>query len=168
MDLVNISFAGFNPIWCGPERMDYKFYREWNVNVIELKRGKVGYSEIGQLCRYLKGLKQFLGPYLTSKKDRINVSGIVIGKEVEQGGDFVYLLDQLRNIDVYTYKLDYKTGLKFERSYGWALKNVDFENTKFSIEKPKITNLIRQYLQNQIDENKSIEEFQNNKSKGID
>lgn len=105
-----------------------------NINVLELKKEKIGYNEIGQLARYMKGVKRYLFLKGIEESDRlkINVYGISIGKEIDNTSDFVYLMELMKDIQVYSYRLNYKTGLEFYEI------NFDYFNKK---EKPdNITN----------------------------
>lgn len=157
-DLINIEYAGNDWECINFKDKIYKGFRQWSINVIELKRDKIGYNEVGQICRYLKGLKEFIQT-LKLPKDRFYIKGILIGKRVEENGDFVYLLDQLNQVDVFTYSLDYKTGLNFSRSSDWRLMNVDFTNTNLNFNISEIKNLIREHLQEEINDRKSYNKF---------
>lgn len=106
MDLVNISHSC--SIGNGNKKIRY-----WNIDVIELKRGKISFTELGQLCRYMKGVRRYIKSLEVSDKNHFIVNGILIGKGIETNGDFVYLLDYMEDINCYTVSLDYKTGLSF-------------------------------------------------------
>jgi len=139
MDLVNIVYNGKEPISYGWTDTDVREIRSWDINIVELKRGKVGYNDLGQIARYVTGMKRYLKT-LNNSKDRFNVHGILLGKNIEDAGDFVFLLDKLENISVYTYSLDYKTGIDFDESNDWFMKDENF--SKISINNKELKKLV--------------------------
>lgn len=104
--------------------------RDLLVTCIELKKDKIGYNELGQLCRYMQGIERVAQNDLSNLN--ITVRGILIGRDIEHGGDFAYLADKVAvsDIDIYSYVFDYKTGLRFEHQNhgGWHSVSEDFGN----------------------------------------
>lgn len=89
------------------------------IDIYELKRDKIDVNALMQLCRYLKGFKNYIEKFKRDGKIRknrnININGYLIGKEIEESGDFVYLMNYIsENISVYTYGLSIENGLEFE------------------------------------------------------
>lgn len=148
MDLLNIVFEGSDWVH-NSTNSGYILKRNWTLNVIELKRGNLGYNEVGQLARYLTGLKRFIKT-INTKGDRINIYGILIGKQIEKNGDFIYLLDKLENISVYTYGLDYKKGISFEESGVWYNADENFNKAKSELDSLNIKEIVREFYRKRI------------------
>lgn len=140
IDLLNLSVYRWG--YKEPEQ------RYWEIKIIELKRNKIGYNELGQLCRYVKGVKRFVEEQLSDY--HITVSGVLIGKELEVNGDFVFLANLLThsdaNIDIYTFSLDYKTGLRFNFIGDWSRKNESFDNVDLNQFNKSIKDALKFYL----------------------
>lgn len=71
-----------------------------NFVVVELKRGKSSDSTVGQVLRYIGGVEENLA------KPGQKVRGIIIAKEVDEA--LRYAVRGLSNVDVLTYKVDFK------------------------------------------------------------
>ena len=91
------------------------------VHVVELKRGKLGYQELGQISRYVYAIKRLLSHSNLNRVHRgegtvgISVMGYLIGSEIDTSSDFVYLLSQVQGIDAFTYSLDFDQGMLFQQ-----------------------------------------------------
>lgn len=155
MDLVNIVFTGFdykNTLPGSRRRV-----REWDINILELKRGKLGFNELSQLCRYVTGVERFIN-HINLRRDNFKVYGVLLGKSVETNGDFVYLLENLKtNISAYTFKLDYKTGIEFEKSYGWHNGSEEFSKKNLAFLMPEIKKHFKEESPQWIDFEKMLE-----------
>jgi len=68
--------------------------------VVELKKGKTSDATVGQLLRYMSWVKKNLA------KDGQNVKGIIIARDVDEA--FGYAVQDLQNVSVSTYKVDFK------------------------------------------------------------
>lgn len=82
--------------------------------VLELKRGKIGYTELGQLARYTRHIKMGLAAVRSSERTKFRVRGLLVGSELEENGDFVYVMSSMPDIEVYEFKLDSVDGLTFD------------------------------------------------------
>jgi len=149
MDLINISYRGNN---ANGFLKDEELKRLWNIDIIELKRGKLCFNELSQLCRYMTGVKRYLihnkRKYI---KESFQIRGVLIGKEIEESGDFVYLLNRLgmTNIDIYTFSLDYKKGLSFNYVWDeWYNKNENIDNSGFDLSKKELVNHLKEVRKN--------------------
>jgi hypothetical protein len=106
------------------------------INVIELKKEKVGISAFLQALGYLKGIKRYL-----EKRDmhfNYNYSITLIGSEVDSNSTFIYLpdmfymdtekdIDHFPDFELSLYKYKYKLdGIHFEIVEGYKLINEGF------------------------------------------
>ena len=93
------------------------------VTVVELKKDSINCDSVIQSMRYVKGVRSYLRKRFP-KRD-VYVDTILIGKSVNTS-DWVYLLDYMSNIHVYTY--DYRIdGLHFEyEEMNYSLTNEGF------------------------------------------
>jgi len=142
IDLLHLSFHKEYD-WTGKKTVLNNYLE---ITVIELKRDKLSYNEVGQLARYMKGIKNYydgLKEVLT-KGFCIRVKGILIGKTIDAQSDFVYMMNYMGNdIDLYTYELNYKTGLEFEyKSFmDYFNPGQEIESTKLDFLKSTYTEL---------------------------
>jgi hypothetical protein len=103
-----------------------------DIEIIELKKGKIGYSEVGQILRYKRGIDRYIAAHLGSRFDIVNVSCELIGSDVERGGDFVFLVSYLIDNDILsitTFNLMLEKGITFsEMRSDWYMTNEDFKD----------------------------------------
>jgi len=144
VDLLHINYLAFN----NPDERE----KHLTITPIEIKRGKISYNEVGQICRYVKGIGSFI-----SKKgyhdvfNSISVRGILMGKEIDLSSDFVYAMELIESISVYTFSLNLKTGLQFTKEdFGYTRTDEGFERIKNKQLKTvfrKLININNGYLQ---------------------
>ena len=92
-----------------------------NINIYELKIGKIDFNAIGQVCRYVKAVKRFVRKNKRPSKLSglaIHVSGIVIGSKMGSG-DVCYLSDAIEDVSAYSYKIDAIDGLVIHAEEDW-------------------------------------------------
>lgn len=104
------------------------------LNVVELKKDKIGISAFLQAVRYVRGIQRFLekrgyeniaeGMSKDSLKSypHISIDIILIGRSIDNEGSFCYLPDVIRYSQFYFYTYEYKLdGLKFKQEYNYQL-----------------------------------------------
>lgn len=99
------------------------------ITILELKNENLKEAHLSQLSRYMIGLKRQLRRYMRRSRKHfvIEVLGELAGP-FEASTDFVFLLDQLESISVYSLSLSMKSGFRSEWvSDGWHKKG---ENLK--------------------------------------
>jgi hypothetical protein len=96
-------------------------WRSAYVHVIELKKEKVDFETLNQAVGYARAIQK----YLKSKVRDISVDARIslIGKTIDLSSSFCYLPDIFENIDLYTYELDFYTGIKFKQHEGYYMTN---------------------------------------------
>lgn len=99
-----------------------------NAHIVEIKKDEINSATFYQAIRYAKGVSRYIEEKLTGTICNIGIT--LIGKTVDQKGEFVYLADIFSNVGLYTYKLDFKRGILFNREYGYYAKNESFNIPK--------------------------------------
>lgn len=87
------------------------------IEVIELKKGEVNVDTYLQANRYITGIKRYVERF--HPKLRVVYSVTLIGRHINRG-DWVYIIDQVENLKVLTYKYDID-GIRFESHSGYVL-----------------------------------------------
>jgi hypothetical protein len=135
-DLVNIE----KPYYSRSVKIDNKYHVVHNkgtIEVIELKKDKIGVSTFFQALNYVKGIKSFLEE--RNCEYLFNFKIILIGKSVDLNGSFCYLSDLFNmqtdnsyieqecvtSVDLYTYSYNLD-GIKFKQIHGYNLINKGF------------------------------------------
>lgn len=126
-DLISVE-KQCTPIECKPYL---------NINIIELKKDKIGISAFLQAAGYAKGIHS----YLIEKRMFYNYKlGItLIGSSIDTSGSFCFLPDMIKSLDVfsphtngeidhltiqtYSYKID---GIYFKTETGYSLTDEGF------------------------------------------
>jgi hypothetical protein len=88
-----------------------------NVTVYEYKNRPLGGSDLFQISRYLKGVRELYADSFNSQS--IYVTGKLIGPSIDKGTDWVFAADLIDDIEVYTYSISVDDGLKFDDQEGW-------------------------------------------------
>ena len=142
-DLINIKYQGTEG---GSKRI-------WHIDIIELKRGIIGYEELGQICRYTTAARRFVKS-LKSKKDVFEIRGLLIGKSINYSGDFCFILDCLKDIDVFTFVLDHETGIEFDEQSNrdWFKSGESFKPVKSLLETEKLIQEVKEFISSTRDE----------------
>lgn len=128
-DLVEIKRPYYHPY--------FKKNMKGVINVLELKKDKIGVSTFFQALNYVKGIKTYLEK--RNMEHLFNFQITLIGKNFDTSSSFCYLgnlfdndisdkeLDTETNIKIqlftYTYELD---GLEFDEIYNYNLTNEGF------------------------------------------
>jgi len=111
-----------------------KYNRKIKIQIVELKKEVIDCNALMQACRYQTAIQQII--------DRRNFNNtefefevILIGKKIQEHGDFVFTLNTFKNIKCYTYSLDTQFGLKFYREYDYKFSNPILPEIKISRDK---------------------------------
>jgi hypothetical protein len=89
------------------------------IEVIELKRGEINIDAYIQANRYLTGIKKYMRTY--HPKLVVSYSIVLIGRHVNTS-DWVYLIEDTKNLTVQTYRYELD-GMKFQSHSGYSLRN---------------------------------------------
>lgn len=128
-DLIEIKRPYYHP--------EFKRLVKGNINIIELKKDKIGVSTFFQALNYLKGIRTYL-----EKRDveyHYNYTITLIGRDVDNASSFCYLGDLFdftedednlyesikTNVKLFTYKYGIE-GLEFAEVTGYDLTNKGF------------------------------------------
>lgn len=97
------------------------------VNVIELKKGKIGLDAYVQAYRYYQGIKDYIHNF-RSKEIELVPNIILIGSSIDNDSDFVYIYSNTDCLTVYSYSFCYLSGLVWkEECKFWCLKYKGFK-----------------------------------------
>lgn len=108
-----------------------------NIHIYELKQDKINISTYTQCARYIVGVRKLLSQF-NLKNTQVIIKGIIIGKEIEEDGDFVWLIQMQNNIEAFTY--DYEVnGISFDRVGDYFMKN----NTPSCLSKATIREIVK-------------------------
>lgn len=135
-DLINV----YKPYFSRSVKFDDKYHVIHNkgiIEVIELKKDKIGVSTFFQALNYVKGIKSYLEERNCS--ELFNFKIVLIGKSVDLNGSFCYLADLFNlqtdnsyiedecvvSVDLYTYSYDLD-GIKFKQIHRYNLINKGF------------------------------------------
>lgn len=88
---------------------------EIDIRVLELKNEPLKESHVSQLYRYITGVRRIAERYMRlTDCPEISVRGELAGPFDKSRGDFVYLLQAIRDIDIYDLSLSMSSGFKSE------------------------------------------------------
>jgi hypothetical protein len=132
-DLINVE----KPLYSKGFGFHSKDHFKGLIEVVELKKDKIGVSTFFQALNYIKGIQQYLGK--RNKDYLFNYQITLIGKEVDLNSSFCYLSDVFCEdmdmisvndsskiaVNLYTYKYGLD-GLNFESISGYSLNNEGF------------------------------------------
>ena len=101
----------------------------FKIQVFELKQKVIDCNSLMQACRYAKGLEEYLHNFRELHDVCLDFEILLIGKDVQKNGDFVFLLnDQVfPKLNVYTYEYDFD-GIRFYHQSGFKRKDSGFIN----------------------------------------
>jgi hypothetical protein len=95
------------------------------INILELKKDKIGVSTFFQAINYLQGIKTYLEK--RNKEDLFNYKITLIGKEVDLNSSFCYLGDLFSN-SIYDDSLYEETKIQVELyKYYYGLDGIEFK-----------------------------------------
>lgn len=101
-----------------------------SITVLELKQNKIDCNTLMQAARYCRGIQEYICSF-RDKDVTLNISIILIGKEVSLNGDFAFLLNDeiMPKLSVYTYGYDFD-GIKFSRQEDFVKGDNGFKLNK--------------------------------------
>lgn len=114
LDLVGINYDH--------NRFHVGEYRVLDVGVFEIKRGVINKETFFQAIRYCKGIEDYLDTGFNMKA-RFEI--FLIGTSLCMD-DFCYTADFVRNLNVFTVKLDLDKGIRFYSKRGFTLADNKF------------------------------------------
>jgi hypothetical protein len=96
------------------------------IDVFELKKELITIKTLGQVARYVRGLRQYFDE--SAKHLNVTVRGNVVAPEIDHSDDTVFLINMLEDIHVYTVDFDLDNGVSFDwRSCrSWSRTSPDF------------------------------------------
>lgn len=100
----------------------YSGSKRINVKIYELKKDQVGPETFAQAGRYAKGIQRMLNVLFPGIDLITHFEFILIGKSVVTS-DWIYLLDYIDNLNIYTYSIDLIEGVRFFRHRGYKITN---------------------------------------------
>jgi len=92
------------------------------VDIIELKKDIVNVDTLLQAAGYKKAVEEYFYEYCSKAWDDFEVRVTLIGQKLETASNFVFLLDELDWVRVYTYSYSIR-GLEFQENGTWYKKN---------------------------------------------
>ena len=98
------------------------------ITIVELKKDNINLGTLLQASRYAKGIKIFLEE---REKEKYLFEIILIGKNIDDNSDWVYLFDILDISNVHIYKYVYNIdGISFQKInlHDYSLTNNGFNN----------------------------------------
>lgn len=98
--------------------------RSINVTIYELKKEVVNINTLLQAARYAKGIERFFDENsITLNFNEIDFSLVLIGKNIDESSDFVFLTDFCYNVNLVTYSVDLNYGIVFREQKGYYKRN---------------------------------------------
>jgi len=94
-DLIGISY----------ERESEDVVTSISIYVYELKKDHINQATLTQVSRYISGLKRYFSDLSIFENIEVKFMPVLIGSGVDLTGNFVYMLELVENIEVYTYSL---------------------------------------------------------------
>lgn len=92
------------------------------IKIFELKKDIIDTSSLMQATRYAKGIDRILNEDFDLSNHYIEYSFALIGKQIQEKGDFVFLAEML-NIELYTYSISIDKGVVFKKHSGYFQHN---------------------------------------------
>lgn len=110
-----------------------------SLDIVELKKDKIGISAFLQATRYVRGIQRFLekrgyeniaegmSNHNLKSYPHITMNIVLIGRSLDTEGSFCYLTDTMMYGQVYFYTYEYSfEGLKFNKKDNYQLTNEGF------------------------------------------
>ena len=126
---LNLGSYGIADLVCY-HRQHSKYGTILNVQVVEIKKDAINAETLMQASRYVVGIKRLLNNRFNLQRTSVVFTIVLIGKEIQLSGDFVFLLDAFHEASAYTYSIDLDEGVKFENHSGWFITNETFVNSE--------------------------------------
>lgn len=128
---VNLGSYGIADIIClNPTWGKNGLGKTIEIQVVELKKEVINQQTLMQASRYCTAIKRALTENLKINDYYIEISIVLIGKYIDTYSDFVYLLDFMPSLQVYTCSIDLDKGVRFERKKGYSMTNEVLPNLK--------------------------------------
>lgn len=92
------------------------------ITVVEIKNTPLKAGHVEQLCRYMTAFEHFF--------EDTDIDAVVVGElfGTGEGGDVVFLLDQLPRISAFTMSCDFESGFSSNSlGRGWNIPNESFD-----------------------------------------
>jgi hypothetical protein len=122
--LRQVNFPGYGIADLIAIKYDVDTPKTIHFEIIELKKDLIDATALMQACRYetaIQHLLRFKYPKLI-----YTTKITLIGKKIESKGDFVFLLNNCTNVNVYTYDYSFD-GIKFIKdTKNWVIVDADF------------------------------------------
>jgi len=125
-------------------------YPEIKITIIELKKDQVDIKALEQISRYRTAIVRYISKILDVSKKKLvfKVDGLLIGKGINEQGDFVYLLNNIEWLRLLLYSIDLDSGLTLtEEEFGWFAVKEDFSSLKECLPRimPRFFNLYKKW-----------------------
>lgn len=95
------------------------------IDIVELKKDKISMSSFLQAVRYTKGIMRFFES--REKHISIDISITLIGREIDNRSDFIYIPDIFIDVSLVTYSYGVD-GIRFEHHNGYKLTDEGFKS----------------------------------------
>jgi len=90
------------------------------IKVFELKKDIINADTLLQVGKYVSGINYYLHNIRGNYNYKVEMT--LIGKRVDTTNDFVYLLDLIEGLELYTYEFKYD-GIYFNHTGNYCLRN---------------------------------------------
>lgn len=104
-----------------------------DITVLELKKEVVDMATIGQVMRYIAGIKHYMSKYHEHITNRINVTvyAEIAAPLIKTGDDTVFIINEIENLSAYQISCDLAEGFSAEnKSYGWHKTSAAMQQAK--------------------------------------
>lgn len=125
------DIVGFNVSTSRTNPNTKKKDRFVNVQILELKKEKINAATFFQALRYAKGIQH--------KMRHENINYIfyftfhLIGKSLDKESELLYITDFFQEVNFYTYELNLRKGLVFNRQFRFQLVQPSFKKDSTDI-----------------------------------
>lgn len=128
---VNLGSYGIADIVCiNPTWGSNGLGKTLEIQVVELKKEVINQQTLMQAARYCNAIKRLLTEKLRIDSYCIDISIVLIGKSIDTSSDFVYLLEFMPSLQVYTCSIDLDKGVRFKREHGYFMTNEHLPSAK--------------------------------------
>lgn len=96
--------------------------KEFDINIIELKKDAIDYKTLDQSLKYKKGIQTYMAKFHPGCKYNIYIT--LIGRSIDmENSNICFFPDLFNKVQFYKYSLDFEKGLRFEKVSGYNLNN---------------------------------------------
>jgi hypothetical protein len=121
VDFGSYGICDIIGIQVNPKEMGSRYM---SAHIMEIKKEEINSATLFQAIRYAKAVKRIIEIKLKNTTCECGIT--LIGKTIDKKSEFVYLPDVINNIALYTYKLDFKQGILFQRECDYHVTNESF------------------------------------------